>query len=230
MLKKLCNLGLIGLAAAMTCALPLSTVGAQQLSDTDRYCQNPDSVAYATVCTNDILYWRDNAMNDVYATLRASLGTADRNALRQSQRHWIKFRNSCGSDVSCLLTAYDDRLFVLEAQVIDGQGQPELRNPATGWAPCELLGQIIDPGDGADVSLVVQNDTDSFRVLLSVDEAGNILEEGVIEAGQRVLIDAYVGQPWFASDGPGNCLEMFFPRADLLRYNLTVPDAYFGPE
>lgn len=230
MLKALTTLSHAGMIAALAFLLPASLVGAQQLSDTDRYCQNPDSLAYATVCTNDELYWRDNVMNDVYSVLRGSAGTAERNALRQSQRHWITFRNSCGSDVSCLLTAYDDRLFVLEARIIGNQGQPELRNPVTGWAPCELLGQIVDPGDGADHALFVYNDTDSFRVLLSVDEAGNIREEGVIEAGERMLIDTYVGQPWFASDGPGNCLEMFFPRADLLRYHLTVPDAYFGPE
>ena len=51
-----------------------------------------------------------------------------------------------------------------------------------------------------------------------------------LNEGERLLVNTRVGTPWVVTDGPGNCLEMIFPREDLFRYNLTVPDAFFGPE
>jgi len=221
--------------AFLAFALPQS-VQAQTQTLTDEYCQTPGTRAYATVCQTDELYWRDNAMNDVYARAKANTPEAEISNLRNAQRYWIKFRNSCDTDVACLKTAYDDRLFSLEATagntivLSEAAIELEVRNPLTGWGPCALEESVKDPVNGADMSLIIQNRSGSYRGLVTIDSQGRFRDQGGLNEGERLLVNTRVGTPWVVTDGPGNCLEMIFPREDLFRYNLTVPDAFFGPE
>ena len=106
----------------------------------------------------------------------------------------------------------------------------EVRNPLTGWGPCALEESVKDPVNGADMSLIIQNRSGSYRGLVTIDSQGRFRDQGGLNEGERLLVNTRVGTPWVVTDGPGNCLEMIFPREDLFRYNLTVPDAFFGPE
>ena len=78
-------------------------------------CTKAATVVEKTICANTGLYELDTQMGEVYRQLmKASVET--RAQLRGAQRLWLKTRNECAEDVSCLDQRYREQLKSLQAQ------------------------------------------------------------------------------------------------------------------
>jgi uncharacterized protein YecT (DUF1311 family) len=83
-------------------------------------CETRGNDAEKTVCTNSDLLALDAELNLQFnvrvsnITSAANGGTeADVAKFRSEQRDWLRQRNACGGDVSCLTSKYNSRLNVL---------------------------------------------------------------------------------------------------------------------
>lgn len=59
-----------------------------------------------TICQYSDLGYQDGEMARLWGLLTAS----DRNAMRAGQRQWLKERNWCGSDYTCIYNKYQARI------------------------------------------------------------------------------------------------------------------------
>lgn len=74
------------------------------------WCANAGTATELSICNDDLLSQYDVQMGEVYKKLRKNLRGSARNELISRQRQWLKYRNACGSHVSCLRDAYLSRL------------------------------------------------------------------------------------------------------------------------
>jgi len=91
------------------------------------FCAQPGNDAERMICANSELSGLDAQLNSEFSmavsniTSEANGGTkADVERFRQAQRSWLRQRDGCGSDYSCLKSTYQSRLRALRAQ-----NQPE---------------------------------------------------------------------------------------------------------
>jgi len=73
-------------------------------------CAKATKKTEKSICRNSELSYADRRMSELYSQLRRSLSKSDANLLRKEQRAWLKRRNTCYSDVNCLLQIYEDRI------------------------------------------------------------------------------------------------------------------------
>jgi uncharacterized protein len=70
------------------------------------------------ICANETLHQRDIKLSSVYAKLIGA-PSQQRGSLRQAQMDWLKTRNQCGADESCIMERYDERIGMLRTQLRD---------------------------------------------------------------------------------------------------------------
>lgn len=68
-----------------------------------------------SLCRQPELWSKDRAMNSIYMWIRSNVEKSVRKRLLEVQRRWLKDRNHCGGDASCLNAVYDQRLNELRA-------------------------------------------------------------------------------------------------------------------
>jgi len=78
-------------------------------------CTKAANAVENTVCANKSLYEVDAQMGAIYRDLFKASGPAQAE-LKRAQRLWLKARNACAEDVSCLDQQYRERLQALHAQ------------------------------------------------------------------------------------------------------------------
>ncbi|MFW9078010.1 lysozyme inhibitor LprI family protein [Pseudomonas sp. P2757] len=81
-------------------------------------CAKAASVVEIAICANKPLYELDVQMGAVYGRL-IKAATQRQPEVKSAQRQWLKTRDACGEDVSCLNQRYTDRLQALHAQWTD---------------------------------------------------------------------------------------------------------------
>ncbi len=87
----------------------------QHATATGMDCTKAANAVEKTICANTALYELDTQMGEVYRNLmKASVET--RAQLKSTQRLWLKTRNECAEDVSCLDQRYREQLKSLQAQ------------------------------------------------------------------------------------------------------------------
>lgn len=79
-------------------------------------CRTDTQPVEQAICADSGLSARDRKLSESYYRLADMLPQAERFALRDQQRDWIRRRNACGSLVPCIAQAYDQRLAQLQAQ------------------------------------------------------------------------------------------------------------------
>lgn len=87
-----------------------------------RYAKTPDEVV---ICENPALSLLDTQMASWYSASRS--GPA-RGQVETEQRAWLQYRRSCGSDLTCLKQAYEDRIDALQERGTDAQCSGILHN------------------------------------------------------------------------------------------------------
>lgn len=78
-------------------------------------CRGDTNAVERAICNDPGLSARDRALSEAYYRLADTLPQAERFALPDQQRDWIRRRNGCGSLVPCLANAYDHRIGQLRA-------------------------------------------------------------------------------------------------------------------
>jgi len=108
-----------GRCIVSACALLL----VQQAMAAGMDCTKAANAAENTVCAGKGLYEQDVQMGSVYrALIKASAQVQPE--LKRTQRLWLKARNECADDVSCLNQRYDERLKVLQALLTEALAYP----------------------------------------------------------------------------------------------------------
>jgi uncharacterized protein len=95
-----------------TLALLLTLVGgsAEAASFPCDKAEAPDEKA---ICAHLPLNDRDVEMATRFEILKAVLPMGGQSKLKEDQETWLAERRTCGADIACLRTTYDDRLKVL---------------------------------------------------------------------------------------------------------------------
>lgn len=72
-------------------------------------CQKAQYKAEKTICKNQILNDQDVKLATTFNILTHVLPMGGRDALRDEQQYWLKQRNYCGTQVSCISSNYKKR-------------------------------------------------------------------------------------------------------------------------
>ena len=125
-------------------------------------CAKAVSAVENTVCADKGLYALDTQMGATYSKLMKSMPDT-KAELKSTQRLWLKDRDQCAEDVSCLNQRYRDRLESLQAQWID----------TLAYSPDEIdkqvmaqLQQRIEAASKADPEFALEKTLDAFTVSL----------------------------------------------------------------
>jgi uncharacterized protein len=129
-------------------------------------CRADTNAVERTICSDPALSARDRSLSEIYYRLADSLPQAERFALRDQQRDWIRRRNACGNLVPCLVNAYDQRIGQLRAlsggspqQVATLAPQRALNTPVQPSFACEGKLSPIEQAICSDPALA-QRDRD----------------------------------------------------------------------
>ena len=99
--------------AAVTFACSIPTFGAAASFN----CAKASTANEIAICSDDELSTLDETLAAVYKQARSSVSDAKR--LKGEQVNWIKSLGTCDGNVDCLLSAYRNRILVLD--YLDGQ-------------------------------------------------------------------------------------------------------------
>ena len=101
--------------AVICCAFSSNTALAAPSPSFD--CAKAGTKVEKAICSNEELANLDKSLSDAYISLKKNLTATEVKALKDSQRMWMKQRDtSCGSDVPCLRETYSSRLSELARQ------------------------------------------------------------------------------------------------------------------
>ena len=104
-------------------------------------------------------------------------------------------------------------------------GAPANAGPAAqpaANASCRNVGKIRSKNSNVPVSVTFRNRTNSFRGVMWIDFNGQPVNYANLEPGQKFTVNTFVTHPWMFTDGPGNCAEVFMPKAGVNTFNITA--------
>jgi len=81
-------------------------------------CTKAAGVVENAICANEGLHKLDSQMGAIYRQLMSAAPQAQ-TEIKRAQRNWLKERNQCAEDVSCLNQRYQDRSQALNTQLSD---------------------------------------------------------------------------------------------------------------
>ena len=102
-------------------------------------CRADTNAVERAICGDPALSARDRLLSETYYRLADRLPQAERTAMRDQQRDWIRRRNACGNLVQCIAQTYDQR--IAQLQTMSG-GAPQ--QMAT-LAPQRTVGAPVNP-------------------------------------------------------------------------------------
>lgn len=170
-------------ASAILCSGAVPHFAAAQSFD----CQKATNKAERAICGSDQLKYFDELLDQAY---RGALHDPKlRTRARQSQKSWLEERNKCGSNHSCLLSTYQNRLAHIETGDFGGTRSEEKH--ASGiqtCAPSDVRVQSSGVGDGGgsiiNVYYFVNKGEHACRIegypkLSAYDESGTAKSNGI---------------------------------------------------
>ena len=95
---------------------------------------------------------------------------------------------------------------------------------------CEEFGQSRSRNSNTPVTVTFVNKTDSLRAVMWINFEGTPVNYAALNAGESYTVKTYLTHPWMFTDGPGNCIEMYMPKAGQSVFNITADSPFFGPE
>ncbi|MFP6832527.1 MAG: lysozyme inhibitor LprI family protein [Pseudomonas sp.] len=136
-------------------------------------CAKAVSAVENAVCADKGLYALDTQMGATYSKLMRSMPD-EKAELKSTQRLWLKDRNQCAEDVSCLNQRYRERLESLQAQWID----------TLAYSPDEIdkqvmaqLQQRIEAARKVDPEFALEKTLDAFTVNLDTTSFAGIPDD-----------------------------------------------------
>ncbi|MFO0994860.1 MAG: hypothetical protein U1E67_23350 [Hyphomicrobiales bacterium] len=74
------------------------------------------------------------------------------------------------------------------------------------------------------------NKSGEYRGVFWLDYKGQMVNYANLNPGESYTVDTFVSHPWVFTDGPGNCIEMYYPAKGKNRYNITVKSSGSGQD
>ncbi len=155
--------------SSLIALLALYVPGAQA-APAGMQCDRAASGTEIAICANEDLRRLDSKLSAVYGKL-AGAQARQRAPLRQAQLAWLKTRDQCGADKSCIHARYDERLAALQAQLRE----------ATAYKPdsvdrqaLEDLRQAVEAQRKADPVFPLEKALDAIRIQAGLTTFGNV--------------------------------------------------------
>ena len=127
------------------------------------------------------------------------------------------------------LTLSDDRQQILD--FLDACRTPtKVASTEADGDSCTRFGKIKSKNSKTPVKITFINKTDSFRAVMWLDFKGQPQQYANLDPGQKTTINTFVTHPWMFTDGPGNCQEIYLPKAGDTKFNITKSVASTGSE
>jgi uncharacterized protein YecT (DUF1311 family) len=80
-------------------------------------CSDAETANEVAMCSSPNLWPKDRAISSIYFWIRNNADKSTRKRMLDVQRRWLKIRDECSGDVTCLNTVYDTR--IAELKTID---------------------------------------------------------------------------------------------------------------
>ena len=121
------------------------------------------------------------------------------------------------------------RKFIADCRVIYRASGPVQKRPAASALSCRQFGKVRSVESKIPVRVTFVNRTAGHRGVLWINFKGQPIDYAALNPGQSYRVTTYLTHPWMFTDGPGNCIEMYMPRAGEARFEITAPNPVFGP-
>lgn len=105
------------LGAAFVFAVCISMISVSANAQRPWWCSQNRAMncTETVICATPQLSQLDVEMSSLYHTLQSYSGRRDARRLLQSQRGWLRARNSCGCNANCLVGYYSRRIGLFRA-------------------------------------------------------------------------------------------------------------------
>lgn len=102
----------------------------------------------------------------------------------------------------------------------DDTPQPPISNAGGGEISCNRFGRIASKNANRRTRVTFVNRSGRRREIMWINYQGIPQRYGVIPAGQSRSFSTFVSHPWMTVNGPGDCKQLFLPRAKGSRFVL----------
>lgn len=125
------------------------------------------------ICADPGLYALDAELGTIYGKLRATR-TQQADALRQTQRAWLKQRDLCRTDAACLRQRYEARVAELQGQLSRAQAYPP---DETDRLALEDLRQAVDAAREKNPEFALETALEALSVRTGVTSFSNVRDK-----------------------------------------------------
>jgi hypothetical protein len=94
---------------------------------------------------------------------------------------------------------------------------------------CKQWGTIKSRHSKTPLTVTFVNRTNEHRGVTWINFEGTPVDYAGLNPGETFQINTFLSHPWMFTDGPGNCMEMYLPRAGDSVFEITKPSPGFGP-
>lgn len=77
---------------------------------------------------------------------------------------------------------------------------------------CSVERNLKSENSNTSISLTIVNRSGAYRNIMWIDHNGNAVSYNGLNNGESYTQSTYVGHPWMATNGPGDCKRIFVPR------------------
>ena len=99
-----------------------------------------------------------------------------------------------------------------------------------GADSCRVASKVRSADGGAAVQMTIVNATNEYRNIDWIDFEGRQVNYAGLNAGESFVVNTWTSHPWIATDGPGNCIEIFVASEQSPTMKLTRASPSFGAE
>lgn len=100
---------------------------------------------------------------------------------------------------------------------------------AAGDVPCSAMQSLRSGASAEPTQMTFVNRTSEGRAILWIGFDGTPQNHAWLNPGEHVAVDTFLTHPWMATNGPGDCIDIYMPGRSPRTVELTaMPD--FGGE
>lgn len=77
---------------------------------------------------------------------------------------------------------------------------------------CSVERSLKSENSNTSISLTIVNRSGAYRNIMWIDHSGNAVSYNGLNDGKSYTQSTYVGHPWMATNGPGDCERIFVPQ------------------
>lgn len=153
--------------------LALQVMGISPTFSAGLDCSRAEGSTQTAICANDTLRRLDGRLSALYGKL-VQVRPGQRTALRQAQLDWLKVRDRCTADESCLRGKYQERISELQTQLRVAMAyQPD----DVDRQALEDLRQAVEAMRKTDPEFPLEKAIDQFRIKTEITDFSNVSVE-----------------------------------------------------